>query len=378
MDYNPVNIAPKGVKQGDFFTSTIGPYDYWAIEYGYKPLGGGTEGEVAELKAIAAKSAQPGLDYATDEDLIAGPDPLVNQWDLGSDPMKFAQDRMMLAEELLKGLAERIVEKGDGYQQARNAFGSLLNQYGNASFLVARHIGGVSVHRDHRGDANGRDPFVPVKGSKQRDGLKFLQEHILTDQPFHFPPELLRKLAADRWMHWGNEANVFRKVEYPLHQRILSVQSVVLDELLDPATLARIQNSTVEADKDDQPLKMAEVFRSLSDAIWVDLPANGKPAAGASSIVRRNLQREYLKRLSDLMLRGRSGHSGIFVVLLGGANVPPDAKSLARLHLREIAGRIDVALADKKIAADDTVVAHLQECKERIAKVLGAAMQVSE
>ena len=31
MDYLPANIAPKGDKQGDYFTPTIGPYDYWAI-----------------------------------------------------------------------------------------------------------------------------------------------------------------------------------------------------------------------------------------------------------------------------------------------------------------------------------------------------------
>ena len=47
MDYAPANIVPKGVKQGDYYSTTIGPYDMWAIEYGYKPLAGGTpEGEV--------------------------------------------------------------------------------------------------------------------------------------------------------------------------------------------------------------------------------------------------------------------------------------------------------------------------------------------
>ncbi len=381
MDYNPANIAPKGTKQGDYFSTTLGPYDYWAIEYGYRPESGGTEGEVAELKKVAAKSAQPSLDYATDEDLLAGPDPRVNQWDLGADTMKFAQDRIVLAEELMKGLADRIVEKGDGYQQARSAFSSLLNQYGNASYLVARHIGGVNVHRDHRGDPNGRDPFVPVKGAKQREGLKFLQEHILTDASFKFPPELLRKLAADRWMHWGNEANVFRNVEFPIYQRILRVQSVVLDELLDPATLARIEDNSAEADKDDQSLKVAEVFRSLTDGIWSDLPETGKPARTSSSIVRRNLQREYLRRLSNMMLGNGGSQGSVLLVLLGGGGssiVPPDAKSLARMHLREISRRIDAGLADKKISADETVVAHLQECKDRITKALNAAMQTND
>ena len=73
MDYAPVNLAPKGVKQGDYFTTTIGPYDYWAIEYAYKPLSGGTEGEAEELQKIATRVRTPGYDYGTDEDLSARP-----------------------------------------------------------------------------------------------------------------------------------------------------------------------------------------------------------------------------------------------------------------------------------------------------------------
>ena len=40
MDYNPANIAPAGNAQGYYYTPTIGPYDYWAIEYGYKEISG--------------------------------------------------------------------------------------------------------------------------------------------------------------------------------------------------------------------------------------------------------------------------------------------------------------------------------------------------
>ncbi len=56
MDYAPANLMPKDASQGDYFSTTIGPYDTWAIEYGYKPLSGGTEGETAELKKIAGRS----------------------------------------------------------------------------------------------------------------------------------------------------------------------------------------------------------------------------------------------------------------------------------------------------------------------------------
>jgi hypothetical protein len=372
MDYTATNIAPKGVKQGDYFTTTIGPYDYWAIEYAYRPLTGGTEGEYEKLQEIAKKCAERGLDYATDEDLYSGSDPLVNAWDLGSDPMRFAQDRILLAEELLKNLSDKAVDNGEGYQRTRQAFGILLGQYGNGAHLVSNYIGGEHMHRDHRGDPGGRDPFVPVKGDKQREALKFLQDHILSDKSFQFSPQLLRRLAADRWSHWGNDRAVMQPVDYPVYDRVLNVQRVALGQLLDPAVLSRVQNNALKADKDDKPLTVAEIFRGLTDGIWkMELAEKEGKKSLASSVVRRNLQREYVKELSAIVVgtRGRSA-------------MPPDARSLARMHLRDIAKRIDKVLEaqgdDANPTLDDTTRAHLEECKERIAKTLGASVQVNE
>ncbi len=383
MDYNPVNLAPKGIKQGDYFTTTIGPYDYWAIEYGYKPVGGGTEGELAELQKIATRSAAAGLDYGTDEDLMTA-DPHINQWDLGADVLKFAQDRVRLAQEIANGLAERVVENGEGYQRARQAFSLMLRQYGNAATLSAQYVAGEHINRDHRGDANARDPMVPVKGAKQREALKFLSEQILTDKPFTFSPELLRKLAPDRWLHWGNEMALMSGVDYPLNERVLRIHATALDQLLSPAVLNRMQNLASKADKDDQPLQVAEVFRCLTDCVFADLPlSSDKAGAAKSTIIRRNLQREYLQRLTDLVVGSKSSGGGIvlmggMIIIGGGGDAPPDAKSLSRMHLREISKRIDLALNDRKSPLDDTTRAHLEETKERIAKALNASMQISE
>jgi hypothetical protein len=380
MDYCPINLAPKGVKQGDYFPTTLGPYDYWAIEYAYKPLSGGTEGEWEELQKIAAKCAEPGHDYATDEDMYGTADPLVHTWDLGADPMKFAQERMVLAEDLMKGLADRVVDKGEGYQRAREAFALLLNQYGNAAFLVAYYVGGEYVHRDHRGDPKARDPFVPVKGAKQRDALKFLQDHILNDKPFQFTPELLRKLAADRWSHWGNERMAYSDVDFPLYERILAIQRIVLEQAFDPDVLSRIQNNALKADKDDQPLTMAEVFRAVTDGVWSEPKDSGKTGNG-SSIIRRNLQREHVKTLSNLVLGRRPPSNSMFmdIFMFSSRPAPPDARSLARMHLKDVAAKIDNRLkAPNNGGLEDTTRAHLEECQERIAKVLNASMQVND
>jgi hypothetical protein len=365
MDYAPINLAPKGVKQGDYFTTTLGPYDYWAIEYAYRPIPGGTEGELAELKKIASKCATPGHDYSTDEDLYTSSDPLVNTWDLGADPMKFAQDRILIAEELLGKLAEKGAKTGEGFQRTRQSFAILLREYGNGAFLISKFIGGVKMHRDHAGDPSGRDPFVTVDAEKQRAAMKFLQDHILTDRPFNFDPKLLRRLGSDRWLHWGSERAIMGATEYPVNERILAIQRVVLDHVLDGSVLSRIQNNALRADKGAKPFGVDEVFKALTEAVWAG-PAAEKGAKKALelSVVRRNLQREHLKELTALVLKGNGA--------------PADARSLARRHLRLIDARTKGWLDEKDAVVDEVSRAHLEEVRERIAKVMSASLQASE
>ena len=152
-------------------------------------------------------------------------------------------------------------------------------------------------------------------------------------------------------------------VDFPIHERVGRIQAVVLNELLNGDTLNRVQNIALKAENGDMPLTLAEIFRTLTDAIWADLPNGDKASIAKSSIIRRNLQREYLKDLSNIVLRGR---------------VPADARSLARMHLRDAAKRIDLALKDKELSKDDTLRAHLEESKEQIAKVLNAGIQASQ
>jgi hypothetical protein len=385
MDYTPINIAPKGKKQGDFFTATIGPYDYWAIEYAYKPVMGD---EAAELKKIASRAPEHDLVYATDEDSFLNDDPYVNRFDLGADPCQFGKDRIALASELLKDLDSRVVKDGESWARTRRAFAILLGQWGDGAILAAQYVGGQSVSRDHKADKDARDPIVPVSGAKQRECLKFLSDAILSDKSFQFSPTLLRRLGAERWMHWGNGSVFGTNVDISVLERILGIQKIVLGHCLSPQTLARLENQQLQSNAGSDPLRMEEVFRSLTDGIWSDLDQtptsrDQKDAKFKVSTIRRNLQREYLRRLSDMVLGNRSnalGEGVSFVVFLrgGNASVPADARALARLHLKEIHSRISKVLESNGLNIDDTSRAHLEECRQRIAKVLEANLDVRE
>jgi hypothetical protein len=378
MDYNPINIAPKGQKQGDYASTTIGPYDMWAIEYAYKPVDGD---EAAELKKIAARSADPDLAFGTDDD-FADNDPQINTYDLTNDTLAYGKMRMTMAAELLKDLDQKVVRDNESWARLRTAFSACINQFGNAAYLAAEYIGGQSVNRDFKGTEKARDPITPISGSKQREALKLLTDQILGDKAFQFSPALLRKLITESWQE-GRYIR-FRGLDYPIFQMILNIQEIALDQCLDSSVLQRIQNQELQSDSGSDPIKIAEIFRSLSDSIFSELAT---PASGSSpftiSTIRRNLQREYVKRLSNMVLGPKNdysfGYSYRYIILYGDqGSGPPDAKNLARLHLEEIGQKIDKLLSQKDVKVDDTSLAHLKEIHHRIDKVLKANLNANE
>ncbi|MGH9362158.1 MAG: zinc-dependent metalloprotease, partial [Thermoanaerobaculia bacterium] len=207
MDYNPLLLLPRDRADGSLriVSPTIGPYDYWAIEYGYKVRGPADKGEEEMLAAIAGRCAEPGLAYATDEDTmwVFSPDPLVNRWDMGGDPFRWAQERIALTEELLARVGEVAAIAGESRYHLTRAFETLLWEKATVLDLVARWVGGQHFHRDHEGDPSARAPFVLVPAERQRSALKLLKETVFRDAFFAFSPDLLNKLAPPRWSHWG-------------------------------------------------------------------------------------------------------------------------------------------------------------------------------
>jgi hypothetical protein len=376
MDYTPINITPTGTRQGLYYPTTIGPYDYWAIEYGYKPISGD---EQAELKKIAARGAEAGLDYATDEDVRGGidSDPLANRFDLGKDPLEFARRQTKTSSELWAKVVERAVPEGEGFQRARQAFGMLFGEYWRTLSFVSRFPGGIYVHRDHKGDPNGRAPFKPVEAAKQREAMKLLSDSAFNVAPLP-PPDVLNSLASTRWSHWG-----FRepgRLDYPLHEFISRMQEQIVSRLLSTTTLARLHDTELKLAADADAYTLAEHTRLLVDSIfteWRDAPKAGeynnrKPYINS---LRRNLQRITLKNLASLV---NAPPETPFVLFFGvsATKVPEDARALVRMHLADLDKQISALLAAPDVKLDDYSKAHLTDSQERIRKVLQAQIHV--
>ena len=364
MDYNPTNIVPSEWHQGDYYTPTIGPYDYWAIEYGYKPLPGGSA-EVKALRKIASRSGEAALNYATDYDTYAmDPDPDANLYDLGNDALQYAKARAQIVKEVVPGLIDRTTEEGEDYTQARRAFNILLSEHGQAMFFAARLIGGLHTSRSHKGDKDAKPPVEVVSVEKQRESLALLEEQVFSDTPFQFPSELYNYLAKSNWRHWGQVQIASRK-DYPVHDVISMWQTRVMSQLLSSTTLRRMHDTEFKTPPDEDVLTTAELIERLTKAIFSELDSidegdftNRKPAI---SSLRRNLQREYLRTMSRLAM--------------GNTFAPDDCQTIAYAELSALEDRIG-QLLKSNVKLDSYSRAHLQETASRIDKVLNAELSL--
>ncbi|AFY49790.1 hypothetical protein Nos7524_4018 [Nostoc sp. PCC 7524] len=356
MDYIPPNIAPQGTRQGDFFPSMVGVYDKWAIQYGYTPIQAATpKAEQPMLQEIAKKSEQPELSYATDED-VYGLDPTADAWDYSSNVLVYSQWQLDNSRLMWERLNKRFPLAGDSYSDVSDRFNTILSHYVRSIFHATKYIGGQSFYRlqaQDRASSKQRLPFESVPIEKQRQALKTLQTYVFDENALNFPPDLLNKLAPSRWLHWSSFPQIGR-LDYPVHDLVLFLQSAVLRELLAGDRLSQLKDLEIKSPP-DKALALPELFDTLQAGIWTEVL---QPKGGTMKIssFRRGLQREYLDILIGMVLRREY--------------VPEDARSLAWYKLKQLQSKLQQVKT-----SDAYTKAHLLETRDRIEKALNAPLQ---
>ena len=348
MDYLPTNFKiDHGKVQGDWAMIGVGPYDMWAIEYGYTLNN-------KKLPKILARVAEPELIFATDEDTY-GPDPLARRYDFGTEPLVYAEDQMTFAKKHRKLIVDKIVKDGDSWKEARKGYLMTLSQQIRSVSMMANWLGGSYVNRDRKGDPNGRTPIQVVEAERQRAALKFVIDNTFNDDSYGLTPELVNHLSIDHMSR-----SFFAEPAWPIHDRIMGIQSTSLSQLLGPTTLRRIYDNELRVPADEDAITLKEVLDTVTDAVWEELAEAPKgkftEREPAISSLRRNLQSEYLERLFDL---GSARY--------GSAAMKP-ISNLAALKLGEIKEKLEKASKIDKY--DAYTRAHLVDSLTRVEKWL--------
>ena len=351
MDYNPFNISPKGEIQGEYVMSTLGAYDYWAIEYGYKQFEAGHEAQ--GLAQILSKANQRELQFDTDEDAgfgaMGGIDPMVNRFDLGSDPLAYYKRRMQLSRELWERLQNLNLATGESYERLTRSFRSGFSQLARVAPLAAKYIGGVHTRRERAG--SNRLLFEPVSAGLQREALQLMTKDFLGTDSFKFKPEFIARLAVDRL----ESSSLQGGLQTSVASLVAGVQKGILDQIYSPAVATRLAEVGMKVNDPRETLGLSDVYDALQDAIWSEAKTGQE-----TSLIRRNLQREQLRRMTDVLVKP----SGPW---------PADARSILRDNARQLSVLLNKTLA--KPGLSKTTRAHYADSLDTLNASLKASMQ---
>ncbi len=191
MDYARYNYVAQPGDSVKALSPHIGPYDLFAIEYGYRWYGKDSpEDEKDLLYDFLKKHSGRLYKYSEAQDPRDAVDPRAQNEDLGDDPIKSSQ----LGIANLKRIVPQILkwtttgEKGQTYEEASRLYYSAINQWNNYLYHVMANIGGIYLENTTVGD--GVKTYTFVEKKKQESSLQFLLSEVLCYPKWLFDSEI--------------------------------------------------------------------------------------------------------------------------------------------------------------------------------------------
>ena len=336
MDYGRFNYV---AQPGDNarLIPIIGPYDKFAIEWGYKPMGmNRPDDEKPELDKLASQQVSNPMLRFGGEDLNAQSDPTVETEDLGNDPVEATSYGLKNISKIARMLVPATTKYGEDYETLGEMYTALWAQRQRELGHVAKVVGGVVQTDYHAG--RGGEVYSPVPPAKQAQAVKFL-----VDNAFTTPRDLLLTDILNRIQASG------------VQDEVLNGQRSILTSLLSDVRVKRMLD--IQATSTGTSYTVGNLVRDLQNGIWSELY---KPTP-VVDLYRRNLQRAYLETMRSK--------------LQGDSATPTDLRPIATGSLMDLQRVIDRALV-KTTDADTRL--HLMDSRNTIERILKAPVVVTQ
>jgi len=376
MSYARFNyVAQPG--DGAYLIPKFGPYDYFAIEWGYRPFGDGMtpDSEWVMLDRMAARQIEEPLLRFGGEDAIAPLDPTVNTQVLASDPMEGAELGLKNVDRVMAMLIPATTQLGQDYTRLAEMYQALLVKRNNELTAVAKVIGGVEEMRYQGG--RGTVPYTPVPAERQRQAVKFLLDKGFSKPTALLDPEVLLRITPTGGADPLQGSNV-----------------KVLSQLLRPSVFNRMAEAKALAPGKPSYTGI-DMLKDLNEGLFAEL--NG--SRPAIDFYRRTLQRNYVMLLlvgsgaiedpqsASSNLDDAQGDRGSVQGGKATRNLaylssplaetaqqyksakgrPSEFRAALRRGVKDLAARIDAALA--KVRDADTA-AHLKDLRAELDRAL--------
>ena len=328
MDYARFNYVAQP-EDGDVgLMPNIGPYDKWSIIYGYRPLpqAASAQDERAILnEMIKERADDPLYRYGRGSSV----DPSSQTEDLGDDAIKASAYGIANLKRIVPNLVEWSSEPGKEYDSLEELYGQVVGQLRRYMGHVSTNVGGIYAY-PKTSDQDGF-VFTPVPASYQKAAVQFLNNELFATPKWLIRADILRLFESDGML-----------------QRLQDLQARTLSSLFNADRLKRL--SETEALYSVPSYTVVDLFGDVKRSIWSELEDKS-----AIDPFRRNLQREFLKKMADLMDAKNEAFD------------ESDARAAARGTLLQLKAELPRAI-DRK--SDSASKFHLQEALAQVNKLM--------
>ena len=330
MDYARVNYVAQPEDEGVRYIRMMGPYDYYAVNWGYRylPDADSPEAEKPTLDQwILEKAGNPWYEFGSSR----GVDPHSQTESLGDDNIKASLYGLANMKKVVPNLIDWTTKDGYGYDDLDEVYGELTRLWRGYVYHVITNVGGIYETRK-TADQDGV-VYEPVPKSIQEEAVTFLNEHAFTTPEWLLDEEILNRIESDGAI-----------------ERIQNLQTRALGSLLSVDRINRMV-STVEQEGNSAYTPL-ELMTDLRKGIFSELYAAQKTDA-----YRRNLQRAFVDIASEYIKKEKAAEDevlksdvsalmrGVLTQLRRDLNSRKNysGDTITKYHFEDLIARIDTA-----------------------------------
>jgi len=190
MDYARYNYVAQPGDKNIRFVRQLGPYDDYAIEWGYRyfPNSSAEEDKDILKKFVDQRSTDPLYMFGG-----RGNDPDAKTEDIGNNSVKASTYGLSNLKIVAKNLDSWTTTAGQNYEDLEELYGEMLGVYRRYIYHVVSIVGGVNETLLHKGQEG--IPYQVVNTTEQENALKFISDHVWTPQYWLVDEALVSKFA---------------------------------------------------------------------------------------------------------------------------------------------------------------------------------------
>jgi Met-zincin/Domain of unknown function (DUF5117)/Domain of unknown function (DUF5118) len=303
MDYARYNYIAQPGDENIRFIRQMGPYDYYATNWGYRFIPGANSAEAEKPilnKWIEEKGENPIYRFGRQSSRF---DPQSQTEGIGNNPMQASNYGISNLKYVADNLPKWTSDRTNNYDDLEELYGELLGVWSRYVGHVVTNIGGV--YENLKTPKQEGIIYLHLDKLEQEKSMQWLQDNAFTTPEWLLDPTIIQNI---------DHAGYF--------ERMRRLQTRHLDNLLSFDRLGRL----IDAETINEDYYSAlEMLQDLRIGLWSEASTGGNV-----DIYRRNLQRSYLDRMRYLMTdkgpsarRSRVGYEGTLTFDVNTSDVRP-------------------------------------------------------